>query len=323
VRVSRRHATIYARNEYCNVQHPPSDPIAGTPLGKEMQNHLGAGAKAEFPVFVQAGSYVDDLDSNRVEIAVEFSPAAVSRRWAGVNLYAMVAVLGTVRDKNGAVVARFSDMTTTAPWNFYRGPLPPNRNFLKNWETAAIPGRYETQMDLPPAAYKLQVIVTDGKSFGWEELFLTSDRARQTDSLASDILLCKRFHNVLEGAQAAARAPKYLPFVSDGTEFTPAGDTHFRSGQNLVAYFQLRAPLGNHAGGSHFRIRVREAQGGELKMETEWREVLPESSNRQTIPVAAEMDLHQLPPGDYLFEVEARDSATQRTSRRSRSFTLE
>jgi hypothetical protein len=324
VRVRRRHATVYARNEYCNVQHPLSDPMAGTRLGRKMQNYVDSGAKAEFPVFVQTGSYVDDLNSNRAEIAVEFSPGAVTRRWAGVTLYALVAVLGMVYDKNGSVVARFSDMITTLPWNFYRGPLPPDRNFLKTWENAAIPARYETQMDLPPGIYMLRVVVTDGNSFGWKEVPLTVDEVHQNDSLVSDIWLCKRFHNVLEGAQAAARAPKYLPFVSDGAEFTPAGDTQFRAAQKFVAYFQLCVPVGNPTESLQFRMRVRDVQSGALKMETDWREVSPAAQpHRQTIPVAAEMDIQQLPPGDYLFEVRARDSTTQRTSVRSRSFTME
>ena len=85
VRVRRRHTTVYARNEYCNVKHPLSDPIGETKLGKEMQHYADSGAKGEFPVFVQAGSYV--ANANRVDVAVEFPANGIRRKWAGVNLY--------------------------------------------------------------------------------------------------------------------------------------------------------------------------------------------------------------------------------------------
>jgi len=325
VRVTRRHATVYARDEYCNVSHPLSDPIGGTKIGKQMQNYAESGNKGTFPVFVQAGSYVDDLSVNRVEIAVEFPPGAVRRKWAGVNLYAMVAVLGVVRDKNGTVVARFSDMTSTLPWNFYRGPLPPDRSFLKTWENAAIPSRYETQIELPPGLYKLQVVITDGEDFGWEEVPVSVNRIHQNDSLLGDILLCKRFHNVLEGAQASARAPKYVPLASDGAEFTPAGDTRFARSQKLVGYFEIRAPSAGRLENTNFRIRVKDTRSGDLKIDTNWHKVPPETRlNRRTIPIAAELAIDGLAPGAYLLEVEAQGSAGhQSIDRRTSSFTIE
>ena len=41
-------------------------------------------------------------------------------------------------------------------WNFYRGPLPPDRQFQNDWELAGIPNRYATQLNLPPGNYQLQ-----------------------------------------------------------------------------------------------------------------------------------------------------------------------
>jgi hypothetical protein len=325
VRVTRRHATVYARDEYCNVNHPLSDPIGGTKIGKQMLNYAESGNKGTFPVFVQAGSYVNDLSANRVEIAVEFPPGAVRRKWAGVNLYATVAVLGVVRDNNGTVVARFSDMTSTLPWNFYRGPLPPDRTFLKTWENAAIPSRYETQIELPPGMYKIQVVITDGENFGWEEVPVTVNPINQNDSLLGDILLCKRFHNVLEGAQASARAPKYVPLASDGAEFTPAGDMRFARSQKLVGYFEIRAPSTGRLENTNFRIRVKDVRTGDLKIDTDWHKVPAQTRlNHRTIPIAAELAIDGLAPGAYLLEVEAQGSAEQQpTDRRTSSFTIE
>ena len=108
VRVKRRHATVYSRDEYCNVRHPLTDPIGETKLGKQMEDYAESGVAEDFPVFVQAGTFAGSSDMGRVEIAVEFPWAAVKRRWVRVNLYAMVAVMGIVRNRNGTAVARLA-----------------------------------------------------------------------------------------------------------------------------------------------------------------------------------------------------------------------
>ena len=71
-----------------------------------------------------------------------------------------------VRDRTGTPVLRFSDMASTVPWNFYRGPLPPDQDFLNKWEMAGIPSQYGTQIELPPGDYALLLVVTDGEKFG-------------------------------------------------------------------------------------------------------------------------------------------------------------
>lgn len=166
VKVKRRHATVYAREAYCNTDHPLSDPLKGTELGGEMERFAGSGQTANFPVAAQASPLLDAAGANETEIAVAFPWGAVKRKWKRVNLYASVAVLGIIRDQDGMEVARFSDMESTVMWNFYRGPLPPDTQFLKDWELAGIPNRYATQVNLPPGNYQLHVVVTDGENFG-------------------------------------------------------------------------------------------------------------------------------------------------------------
>jgi hypothetical protein len=212
VQVKRRHSVVYAREEYCSTGRPLSDSIGGTKLAKGMEEFADTGEDGEIPVAVQASFLQGAGDHGRIDVAVEFPWGALKRKWVGVNLYATVAVMGVVRDKNGIVVARFSDMTSTLPWNFYRGPLPPDRDFLRQWESAAIPSRYETQMELTPGAYKMEIVVTDGEKFGRKEVAVNADGKHTGNIGMGDVVLCKRFHTVLDGAQAAARAPKYVPW---------------------------------------------------------------------------------------------------------------
>lgn len=157
-----------------------------------MEEFADAGEEGEIPVAVQAGFVNGDAERGRIDVAVEFPCSALKRKWAGVNLYATVAVMGVVRDKNGMMVARFSDMTSTLPWNFYRGPLPPDRDFLRLWENAAIPSRYETQMELAAGTYRMEIVVTDGEKFGRQEVAVNVDRKRAGNIGMGDVVLCKR-----------------------------------------------------------------------------------------------------------------------------------
>ena len=167
VAVKRKHATVHARDEYCNVAHSLSDPIGGARLGKQMEQFAGAAANSDLPVSLQVKS---PPGNSSIAALVKFPAAAIKRKWVGVDLFAMVALLGEVRDRNGDLRLRFSDVLSTEPWNFYRGPLPPDRDFLSKWEWAAIPTQYETGIDLPPGDYTLLVVITDGEKFGKAEL---------------------------------------------------------------------------------------------------------------------------------------------------------
>jgi len=167
VAVKRKHATVHARDEYCNVAHSLSDPIGAARLGKQMEQFAAAPTHNDLPVSLQINAPPGNSTS---AVLVKFPAAAIQRKWVGVDLFAMVALLGVVRDRHGDVLLRFSDVLSTEPWNFYRGPLPPDRDFLSKWEWAAIPTQYETRIDLPPGDYSLLVVITDGQKFGRAEL---------------------------------------------------------------------------------------------------------------------------------------------------------
>jgi hypothetical protein len=224
VKVKRHHATVYARESYCNTAHPLSDPLKGTALGGEMERYAASGAYGNLPVLAEVNPLVNETGASDLEVAVEFPWGAVKRRWKGVNFYANVAVLGIIYDPEDAEVARFSDMASTALWNFYRGPLSPDRQFLNDWELAGIPNRYTTQVNLALGNYQLQVVVTDGEKFGRVRRPLRVEDASGQSLGISGIVLCKRMQTLPDGEQAAARAPLYVPLSGNGVEFSPAAD---------------------------------------------------------------------------------------------------
>jgi hypothetical protein len=326
IKVKRHHATVYARESYCNTPHPLTDPLKGTALGGEMERVAGSAQNGTFPVSAQASALIGAGGANETEIAVEFPWSAVKRKWKGVNLYANVAVMGIIYDQDGAEVARFSDMASTALWNFYRGPLPPDRQFLSDWELAGIPNRYATQVTLPPGDYQMQVIVTDGEKFGRMQSPLKVEAMPRKTLGISGIVLCKRIQTVPEGAQAAARAPLYTPLSRNGVEFSPAANTRFARGEQLFSYFEIYLPPDDRAGTSevNFQIKLLNAESGELQLDTGLRSI---GSGGQTgagsIPISGEVPIGNLASGPYRLEVQVSDSTGKKTSWRESSFMIQ
>jgi hypothetical protein len=333
VKVKRRHATVYARQEYCSTKHPLSDPMNGTTLGRQMENFALSSAtnleSSAFPVSVQAASLFGISTANRVDVSAEFPASAIKREWHGVNLRATVAILGLIFDKQtGSVVARFSDTSSTAPWNFYRGPLPPDRTFLKDWEAAAIPSRYETQLDLPPGHYDVQLVVTDGEKFATTRVPLNVEVDPSNKSVISAVVLGKRFREVPQGAEAAVRPPHYVPLASNGLELTPAADKHFNKHDQVVSYFEI-APTPQQRAATQelqFHLRITDPATGELKRDLGWH-TAPQPANTDTptriIPVVAKIPVDQLPAGTYRLHVQASDTSRESTDSRFTCFAIE
>jgi len=328
VTVDRRPATVYARDEYCRTENELYDEVDGTKLGKRMEEYADSARGGRIPVSVQVGALFGDADANRVDVAVEFPANVLERVWLDVKLEATIAVLGMVYDKNGGLAARFSDVACHPSifGDVYRGQIPLPLNDRKKFEYQVIPSGYETQIDLPAGDYRLKLVVTDGKKFGRVEVPLSVESFDRNSLAISGIILCKRYHMLPHAPVEAARAPQYVPLVSKGLEFTPAGDTHFQKSDRLMSYFEIREPLlgGTEAVRLQFQARVRDAKTGEVKADTGLREVASGMrSGNSVIPAAEEIAIDRLPPGAYRLEVQASDSAGKSTVWRAASFTVE
>jgi hypothetical protein len=54
VTVDRSDASVYARNQYCNIHNSPSDPLKGRKAGEYMETYNASAQKAKLPLAVQA-----------------------------------------------------------------------------------------------------------------------------------------------------------------------------------------------------------------------------------------------------------------------------
>jgi hypothetical protein len=329
VKVDRHNDYVYARSQYCNTKHSASDPLNGTKFGTLLEDALFSGKPGNIALAVQVGLFRGDADAVRVDIALEFPWNSLKREWDMATLYATIGVLGMFEKTDGTLVARFSDLgccPRDRPF-FYTGPHP-NESHPEQ-DIGVIPARYETQLDLPAGKYTLKLVLSDGSKLGRAEVPVTVDRDDGKQLAVSSILLCKRFRDAATAAKEAAfvdLAPKYVPFVSKGVQFTPAGDMRFQKGEPLIAYFEIYEPLlaGTPSLKIEARLRITNVQTGELKVDTGFRDAASWVQQGSTVvPISEKIEVDKLPKGSYRLEVQAADSAGRTTIPQAITFTVE
>ncbi len=327
VRVDRRDALVYARGQYCNTKHAPEDPLNGTPFGKQLEDDVSPGKRAKINLSLQANFSYATADLARVDVTLDFPWDSLNRAWKKGSLYGTIGVLGLVYRKDGTVALRFSDFgccSSDGP-DFVRG----NFDAAPQLDRLYVPTRYETQLDLPPGEYDLRVILSDGSKFGLADLPLNIEKYDGKQLAISSIVLCKRFRNAAGAAQEAAAfnlSPQYLPLVSKGVQFIPTGDTTFRKGEPLVAYFEVYEPLlaGTTPTTVQTQLKLTDVKTGEVKADTGPRSAANWIEPGKTvIPISEQIAVDKLPAGSYRLEVQATDSAGKSTVWRSANFTVE
>ena len=350
VSVDRRDSIVKSRSEYC-VGESPSNTLSGTELGKQLELDLASRqVRQDIAVSLQTGIFSTATHKGRVRIALDFAGESLHREW-GIDwtLHGTIGTLGMVYGWGGALVARFSDLACCAPYltpGFVFGqkganldqalhlgsevglPFNPISMLLNTVESAVLPTRYETQLELPPGEYDLRMALSDGQKFGRAETHLTIDKYDGRDLGLSSVMLCKRFRDAHVAAVESATAdfaPQYVPMVSKGIQVTPAGDTDFKTGEPLIPYFEIYAPqIGvEPAPAIQAHLRILDAKTGETVKDFPAVDAAPYAQpGSTTIPVAREVPIAALPKGSYRLEVQASDSGGRSTPWRTANFTI-
>lgn len=330
VKVDRRDAVVSVGKQYCNYEREPSDPLRDTKFGKTLEKEANSTKTANIPLAAQASVFGNGTAQSRVDVALEFPWKSIKIHWQACgNFYATLGILGLVRNRAGSSLAsRFSDaygLEKTSPPRCADDERPSgslNRSH-------GIPTGYETQFYLPSGEYQLQIILSDGSKVGRAEIPITIQSPGQQEPLLSSIALCKRYMDASRAAKEAAAlslTQMYAPLISKGIQFTPTGDTRFRRGEPMIAYFEIYEPALVSDPGTKVQIRLRitNTQTSEIKADTGLR---PTDSWVQagdsTIHIADRIALDQLTTGVYKLEVQASDSAGRSSTWQAASFSVD
>jgi hypothetical protein len=242
IEVNRHNARVIARGEYRNARHLASDPLDGTPFGKQMENALASATDGNVGITLTAIPLYNDGNTSRVHVALDWP-------WKSLKSDSrMLGVMGMIFTKDGSLNQRFSDNA-----EFDSEGLEEYKRVFGNDLPKFAPTRYETQLILAPGEYHLRVVLSDGKRFGRSEIPLTVDSYDRKTLAISAVSLCKQIQNVsdqsLESttklpANLADKLPRdYVPLVSNTIEFKVTGNTQFKKGEILYAYFEVVEPL--------------------------------------------------------------------------------
>lgn len=143
----------------------------------------------------------------------------------------------------------------------------------------------------------------------------------------SGIALCKRYRTPSPDERGPTRAPQYVPLIFKGQEFTPAGDTHFKSGEPLMSYLEIYNNSQAEAAARpklFLEMKISDLRTGELKVGTGLRPVERGTlSGDSAIPMVWTLAIDELPAGTYRLQAQASDSAGHKTEWRETSFTVE
>ena len=201
------------------------------------------------------------------------------------------------------------------------------QNALNSSDPFWMPTRYETQIDAPPGQYNLEVVLSDGWNSGRAEMPLTIDPPGGRQLALSSIVLCKRLRDAAVAAKedaAANFAPQYVPLVSKGIQFIPAGDTVFHANEPLFAYFEVSEPSPAPPSKVTVQMRILDAGSTEVLANFAPFDAAPYAvAGTSVLRIARTIPVRQLPKGSYHLQVRATDSTGPATPWRSATFTVE
>jgi len=315
-------ATVYAREEYCNVQHLVSDPLVGTKAGNQMESFATSPQNARIPLFARANSFFD-----RVDLTVEFPWKSLQHELVGCFQRTTVSILGLVYTKDGTLATRFSDVACdSSTKRHFIDDNPTCEDFQSSFEFVDLPTRYLTQLHLPSGDYSLKVVMTDGEKFGRIEIPVSVLKFDRQQLSISDVAVSKRFQKVADAADESTLAPEYVRLISKGLQFAAAADTQFLGrSDRLLAYTEIYEPLLTNTTPLkvQFQMRIKDEKTGEIKSDTGLR---PADSfvqeGKQVVPIALEVAITELPPGTYRLQIQASDTAGNKTEWREAVFTV-
>lgn len=309
---------LYSK-EYCNLTAAGPDPLKGTPKGQKLEEFLASGKQGKIHPMLQSTAFYESSEKTRVHIDVEFPFKEVEpHSWKNGAL--PTALLIAAYGKDGSVAARLSESVPAETMFESFSMFEP----LKDAAEVATSTRYDSQIELPPGQYTLAVAYEHGNYFGVVKEPLVIDSFAQNQFTISSIALCKRVRDV----GAVPVASEFVPLVAGKYEFTPAGDTVFRKGDSLMAYFELYEPEhGTLRNPLHvsYTMQIANEQTGVVALKTTESADSWIRPGKSTISVAVEPVLSKLKlsPGKYEFEIQASDSAGRSTPQRKSEFTIE
>jgi len=332
VKIKRPEMLVYSRREYCDTQISAADPLNGTKIGKKLASDLTSRNKGSITLSLGAFAPLTTAATIPVQIYLDFpsKPLIAGGNACGQEVSGKIVVMGAIYTDAGEVAARFSDFASRATDSDHSfGPLMALMPHVPG--TSCMydqPGRYRTEVALPPGSYEIRVALREGRAFGRAEIPLAVEKTAAGQLALSGIALVRRFRDLAADSQGTTTAlPENLvPLLAKSLEVTPTGDTRFRAGDPFYFYLQVYQPLNSGASPHAIKVAMRIL---DAKTRALVRQIEPVNADSRAtpgdplIPIAGGINIANLRKGSYQIQAQAIDSAGATTPWRSTNFTIE
>jgi len=316
VKVDRGGTVVRSRSGYCNVK--PRDLLAGNPIEKTMEGRATSEMPADTATSVQVPFFYTAANTARVNLAMEIPSSAIKFAKEHGKQHAAVNVLGIAYRPDNSIAARFSD---TANLDFE------DKKDLQEFQNH--PFHYENQFEVAPGQYSLRVVFNSGsESFGKAIVPLNIDGYDGKQLSMSALALSNELHPESEMSTGldAELLEDRKPLVVRGMRIVPAGTDRFKTGENVVVYFEVYAPalLTPNPPKMHLEFVVLDRKTGEKKLNAgigDMEAAIQPGS--LVMPIGLKLPMDKLTAGSYRVQLRALDEQGKATEFRSADFEVQ
>jgi hypothetical protein len=349
VLVDRPNSLVFSRNEYCQMSGQGADPLRGTPLGERIESDLGKDMRNQLSLKLAATPLLADNGSVPVRVVLDYAPNS-NPLMASCNYKPEpIGIIGTLLDQSGQEILRFSDETMREDDNSLVAGLwyKLDNDFLFDECYFYAPIRYETQIEMTPGQYHLEIGFMDNGKFGRAVAELTVPSYPGDQLSISGIVLARRFRDLqlqlpklpiavrgtyvpdiptVPTKSATALPQKYLPLITKGIEVTPTANVRFKRRGQFYFYVQVYEPRGPNTPlpSVNLNLRIVSDKTNEIVRQLQPVNAAPyEVPESPIIPIGGGVLIANLPKGSYDLEAQATDSTGASTPWRSVAFAVE
>ncbi len=316
VKVDQGGDTVRARSGYCNSK--PRDLLAGNPIEKTLENRASASQAGNVAASIQLPFFYTGPNQARVNVAMEIPADVLKFEKQKGKFQAEMNVLGIAYNADGSVGARFSDTV--------------KREFEDKKQVDAFqqaPFHYENEFEVASGQYNLKVVFSaGGANFGKLETPLKIDPWASQFGLSALALSKQIRAQAAMSSLDASLIEDRVPLITQGVQVIPSGSDKFSKTEPALFYTEIYEPLLLNPDPKNkpvigLQIRILDRKTKDQKFSTGLMRIdMTGVADNPTIPLAEKIPLGTIAAGQYVVEVEARDSAGK-IATRTADFDLE
>jgi VWFA-related protein len=316
VKVDRGGTNVRSRTGYCATK--PTDLLAGTTKGRELENWANGSAAGNVSAKMQSAFFYTAPNTARVDVAMEIPPDALKFQKTKGKLHAEMDVLGIAYSPDGGVAAKFSD---TLKLEFQ------NKKEVEQFQEKPLP--YESQFDVASGKYTLKVVFSaGGEGFGKLESPLVVDAYDSKTFGLSAIAMSREMHKVndTDATLDATLLADKTPLITQGMELTPAASNTFAKNSPGAFYLEIYEPsmVEEKAPKVGLQMVVIDRKTNEHKLDTGFLDMGQYvHAGNPVIPIGLRVPSKELAAGSYRVEFKATDSAGHVSAVRTADFEVQ